>query len=671
MISSKVIFFTVTGLIALVNGYTFEKGRVPLVNHARRTTDTSYEYVIVGSGPGGGPLAARLAIAGHSVLLLESGDDQGLNINYQVPAFQGKSTEDPLLRLDFWVNHYPTEARAARDPKMNWDTPGGGIYTGLNPPAGSKMKGILYPRASTLGGCGSHNALITIYPHESDWNNLVSITGDQSWSPQNMRSYFEKMEDCEYLPNTVVGHGFGGWLHTSVVQLTAALKDLKLLEQLYAAATTTGAILGPLAGAATGLTGLLSRDVNGQHPGRDSQAGLFQIPLTADAESGIRIGPRDFLVATANAVNSDGSKKYPLTIQLNTLVTKVIFDQSAKTPKATGVEFITGRALYSASPLSNGAPGTPGTAKATREVIVSAGAFNTPQLLKLSGIGPAAELASFHIPLIADLPGVGTNMQDRYESGVTSVTPTPFALTAACTFNNGTTDPCLAQWKANVPLNRGPYGSNAFAGTVLLTSTVAPSTDTDLFVFGGPVAFHGYYPNYADVAVQDARHWTWAVLKAHTQNTAGTVTLASTDPRDPPIINFNYFDTGTTANGADKNDLEAVAQGIALGREIAANLAATPGAAPFSEVLPGVNITGDAVKTYIEDNTWGHHASCTCKIGADDDPMAVLDSSFRVRGVQGLRVVDASIFPRIPGIFICVPVYMISEKAADVILGAL
>jgi choline dehydrogenase len=76
------------------------------------------------------------------------------------------------------------------------------------------------------------------------------------------------------------------------------------------------------------------------------------------------------------------------------------------------------------------------------------------------------------------------------------------------------------------------------------------------------------------------------------------------------------------------------------------------------------------IRTYIRDNTWGHHASCTCKIGADDDPMAVLDSNFRVRGTQGLRVVDASVFPRIPGLFIVSAIYMVAEKASDLILAA-
>lgn len=107
------------------------------------TTSLNYEYVVVGSGAGGGPLACRLARAGHSVLLLEAGDDQGTNSNYSVPAYQGIVSQDPKLRWDMFVSHYPDLARAQQDPKFVYSTPDGGQYVGLNPPYGSTPKGIL------------------------------------------------------------------------------------------------------------------------------------------------------------------------------------------------------------------------------------------------------------------------------------------------------------------------------------------------------------------------------------------------------------------------------------------------------------------------------------------------------------------------------------------------
>jgi hypothetical protein len=110
-----------------------------------------YEYVIVGSGPGGGPLAANLARRGHKVLLLEAGDDQGTNPNEQIPIFFAAASEDPSLRLDYFVKHYANENQAAKDPKMTWETPDGSIFVGLNLPPGSKQKGIYNPRAGALG----------------------------------------------------------------------------------------------------------------------------------------------------------------------------------------------------------------------------------------------------------------------------------------------------------------------------------------------------------------------------------------------------------------------------------------------------------------------------------------------------------------------------------------
>lgn len=148
--------------------------------------------------------------------------------------------------------------------------------------------------------------------------------------------------------------------------------------------------------------------------------------------------------------------------------------------------------------------------------------------------------------------------------------------------------------------------------------------------------------------------------------------LRSADPLDTPIVNFNYFDTGTTAGGADELDLQALVQAINTSREALSEYSAYSilGGDSFTEIRPGPNVTTDEdLGQYVKDHAWGHHASCACPIGADDDPMAVLDAKFRVRGVQNLRVVDASIFPNIPGLFITAPIVVASEKAADVILN--
>ena len=640
----------------------------------------------MGSGPGGGPLAARLAIAGHRVLLIDAGDDQGNSILQQVPALQLQSTQDPAQRWDYFVHHYADNTRQEKDSKFVWRTPDGGTFVntpGVNtaPPAGSTPLGILYPRAGTLGGCAGHNAMITIYPHNSDWANIASITGDSSWAPDNMRTYFERLERNRYLPNGIVGHGFDGWLETSLTDLDLVVEDRKLISLVVAAATAMGkSLLGIIVTTVTGLGEVLTQDINADTPNRDQQQDLYQVPLTVGDTSVKRTGPRDFIMDTVNAVNSDGLRKYVLDISLNTLVTKVRFDTSGSIPKAVGVDFLTGNSLYRADPRSGGAPaGTPGSVNASREVILSAGAFNTPQLLKLSGIGPADELKSFSIPVLVDLPGVGTNLQDRYETSLVGKTTSDFVVTSKCTFQRTQPDPCLVQYQtALLPkgpglLSKGIYTSNGIAVAMVRKSSAAAATDPpDLLISGAPAFFSGYYPGYDNFGLSDARHWAWIVLKAHSRNNAGTVKLRSTDPRDIPIINFNYFDTGTTAGGADELDLQAVYEAMQFSRKIFDVLVPLDGA--FTEVWPdplsSVNASTEAgMKDFIRNEAWGHHASCTCPIGADGDPNAVLDSKFRVRGTTGLRVVDASAFPKIPGFYIAVPIYMISEKAADSILA--
>ena len=152
-------------------------------------------------------------------------------------------------------------------------------------------------------------------------------------------------------------------------------------------------------------------------------------------------------------VNPDGSQKYPLTIRTNCLVTQLIYAPTAPgqlQPKVIGVQFLDGQSLYKADPRFANGQGTPGQVTVSREVILSAGAFNTPQLLKLSGIGPKAELHKLNIRVVVDLPGVGTNLQDRYEIGVISAFPTDFTATTGCTFDRPGGDPCLDRWETGV-----------------------------------------------------------------------------------------------------------------------------------------------------------------------------------------------------------------------------
>jgi len=188
----------------------------------------------------------------------------------------------------------------------------------------------------------------------------------------------------------------------------------------------------------------------------------------------------------------------------------------------------------------------------------------------------------------------------------------------------------------------------------------------DLVVFQGTTYFAGYYPGFSIAgAVNGGDALSTLVLRAHTKNRAGTVKLNSNDPRDVPDINFHYFNEGTDTAGLD---LDAVEQALLYIRN---NLNMQPKFRSnyyVQEIGPMAKYSDSQLRQGIMDEAWGHHACCSNPMGLTSDDNAVVDSKFRVIGVKNLRVVDCSIFPNIPGYFVMVPIYMISEKATDDIL---
>jgi choline dehydrogenase-like flavoprotein len=290
---------------------------------------------------------------------------------------------------------------------------------------------------------------------------------------------------------------------------------------------------------------------------------------------------------------------------------------------------------------------------------VCGGAFNTPQLLMLSGIGSGPDLCALGIAPRVDLPGVGRNLQDRYEIGVVNrlAVPTWPSLRKA-EFRRGDT-----LWREWAHRRRGMYTSNGGALAIIRRSAPhLPLPDLCLMAMLAP--FKGYFPGYSRLIAEERNRLTWSILKAHTRNRAGTVRLRSADPTVPPLIDFRYFDP---ANDPEKSDLRSVVAAIRFVRKLTEPLLRSGVFA--AEEIPGKTLHSDEeLAGFVRNHAWGHHACGTCAIGKRGEG-GVLGSDFRVHGTAALRVVDASVFPRIPGYFIAAAVYMVAEKGADVILA--
>jgi choline dehydrogenase len=592
--------------------------------------DRAFDYVIVGSGAGGGPLAANLALAGFKVLLMEAGGDEP-SYEYAVPAFHARASEDVGFAWNFFVRHYGDDIQQRRDPKYR-----------------PEHEGVLYPRCAALGGCTAHNAMILVYPHDSDWDHIAALTGDPTWNSENMRGYFERLERCEYLVSAGSRHGSDGWLPTNVPDPLLIARD-KLVQKLLFEAVVES--LGTFQGWFDKFWGRLRDgiDPNSWTFAREKGEGLCMMPLTT--RQGRRVGAREYIQRVQAACPER------LVVQTHALATRVLFDDERR---AIGVEYLSGEHLYRADPRFKPQDSARSlTVKATREVILCAGAFNTPQLLKLSGVGMRQELEPLGIPVTVERSGVGENLQDRYEISVVAQTKRAFALMEGMTLrpplSGEAPDTAFREWLAG----KGPYTTNG-AVISMVKRSVPALPDPDLFIFALLGSFDGYFPGYSSLIAEHRDRFTWAILKAHTRDTAGTVTLRSADPRDTPDINFRYFE----GRDAD-HDLEAVVDGV----ETVRNINRRCGDIIQKEIVPGEDIrTRDQLRQYIKDRTWGHHACGTSRMGPPSDPTAVVDSRFRVHGTRNLRVVDASVFPRIPGSFIACAVYMISEKASDVIV---
>jgi choline dehydrogenase-like flavoprotein len=478
-----------------------------------------------------------------------------------------------------------------------------------------------------------------------------------------MRRYFRRLEDCRHRPLwrflsllTVgrldpTGHGWKGWLETEIPLPRKAFGDRALMRVIREAicADLQPADGGKFAVWLHYIRQRLARFVTGESDPNDRRLqgrlaeGLCEIPLST--RRGRRRGARERVLS---AVRNHG-----LSVEFDALATRVLLGADKR---AVGVEYLKGRNLYRASPNAAEESGVPRRVGAAREVILAGGAFNTPQLLMLSGIGPPDQLTALGIEVEVPLEAVGQNLQDRYEVGLIHKASNPWTCLRDARF--AVDDPVYRDWLAG----RGMYISNGAAVAFAFRSS-PPTADPDLFVMALLTRFSGYFSGYSKTIRNSRDHLTFALLKAHTNNRGGTVTLKSSDPRDPPVVDFHYFEEGTDQRG---DDLAAVVEGIRHVRRMSDKLQSSN--LILAEEVPGVELQDDEqLRQFVREHAWGHHASCTCAIGPRNLG-GVLTSDFRVHGTTGLRVVDASVFPRIPGFFIACAVYMIGEKAADSIL---
>jgi choline dehydrogenase len=446
---------------------------------------------------------------------------------------------------------------------------------------------LYWPRGKVLGGSSSINAMIYIRGNAADYDGWKNL-GNDGWGFADVLPYFKKSENRERAPSEF--HGAGGPLNVA---------DLELINPLTRAF---------LAGAKE--IGLAENtDFNGA---TQYGVGIYEVTQKKRQRH-----------SAADAYLRPALHRPNLKVVSQAHVTRVLVENG----RAVGVAF-----------LRNGKTEE---AHAAGEVILAGGTVNSPQLLLLSGIGPADQLARLGIPAVHDLPGVGANLQDHPMVSVGYLCTQPVSLDGAET---------LANLLRYLVLKKGPLTSNV-AEAGLFTRSREGLDVPDIQLLFGPA----YYRGHGLMRRKENCFGFGPTLI--TPQSRGSVSLRSANPLDAPAIRANYLSTDT--------DLRTLIAGVRLARSIAHTRAFDPYRG--EEIHPGANATGDAdIAEFLRREVETlYHPVGTCKMG--NDPLAVVDPRLRVRGIAGLRVVDASIMPVVPAGNTNAPTIMIAEKAADMI----
>ena len=485
---------------------------------------------------------------------------------------------------------------AALSYPMNMERYDWGYWSEPEPHLGGRK--LACPRGKVIGGSSSINGMVYVRGHAKDFDTWAEM-GASGWSYSDILPYYRRLENVDYTDSEEVENlrGINGPLN---------ITKGKRMNPLTLAFEKAGAQAGYQS----------TPDYNGKQ-----QEGFG--PMDQTIKNGLR-----WSSAKAYLKPAIQSGKCQV---IRGLATKIIIENS----QATGVEYTQGNKKS--------------VLLASKEVIISASAINSPKLLLLSGIGPAAELKSKGIKVVANLPGVGKNLQDHLELYIQMASKKPVSL--------------YKYWnpigKAWVGLRwfiskSGPGASNQFESAAFIRSKAGVEyPDIQYHFLPLAVRYDGKLPVKG--------HGFQAHVGPMRSQSRGYVTLRSSDPKEPPKIQFNYMSHET--DWADFRNC------IRLTREIFSQ----PAFEPFadSEISPGKDVQSDEqLNDFIRDNVESAYHPCgTCKMGDKSDPMSVVDPETRVIGVDKLRVADSSIFPQITNGNLNAPSIMVGEKASDHILG--